>query len=272
MKILGVIASSVFKIFTDNFNRTTSGSLGTPSGGGAWAAIRGVWSANGTKATSATAPSSYPIATSDIYTNAPTILLDVDGNGVGASFWVSDSSNWWGVVPWQDTASTTNYTANCSAFTQQCVAYGYFGFCAFYEMYQVNSRYGTTSIRCTGNYSVNGFCATYGAGCTAYTQGSSVSYSAGSRYLRLLKSVSNTVTTVADQAISSAAASIKVVVNSGGTITASAYTGAGQVTQTGSNLVNTPSSPTKATKHGLLLAPGGVTQATTADNITLKMT
>lgn len=272
MKILGVIASSVFKIFTDNFNRTTSGSLGTPSGGGAWAAIRGVWSANGTKATSADSASSYPIATSDIYTTAPTILLDVDGNGVGASFWVSDSSNWWGVVPWQDTTSTTNYTANCTAYTTQCVAYGYFSFCAFYEAYQINSRYAKYGVRCTGSYSINGFCATFGAGCTAYTQGSSVSYSAGSRYLRLLKSVSNTVTTVADSAISSAAASIKVVVNSGGTITASAYTGAGQVTQTGSNLTNTPVSPTKATKHGILLAPGGVTQATTVDNITLKMT
>jgi len=271
MKILGVIASSVFKIFTDNFNRTTSGSLGTPSGGGAWAAIRGVWFANGTKATSSATATDYPIATSDIYTNAPTILLDVDGNGVGASFWVSDSSNWWGVVPWQDTASTTNYFSNCSAYTQTCTAFGYFSFCTDYGQFVTNNRYGGYSKRCI-IYNADTKCFVYGSNCSAYTQGSSVSYSAGSRYLRLLKSVSNTVTTVTDSAISAAAASIKVVVNSGGTITASAYTGAGQVTQTGSNLTNTPVSPTKSTKHGILLAPGGVTQATTVDNITLRMT
>ena len=271
MKILGVIASSVFKIFTDNFNRTTSGSLGTPSGGGAWSAIRGVWFANGSKATSSGTATDYPIATSDIYTTAPTILLDVDGNGVGASFWVSDSSNWWGVVPWQATASTTNYTANCNSYVQTCVTYTNSTNCIAYTSYTVNNRYGTYAAKCV-QFQTQAICNGYGSSCNSYTQGSSVSYSAGSRYLRLLKSVSNTVTTVADGAISSAAASIKVVVNSGGLITASAYTSAGQVTQTGSDLTNTPSSPTKATKHGILLAPGGVTQATTVDNITLKMT
>lgn len=272
MKILGVIASSVFKIFTDNFNRTTSGSLGTPSGGGAWAAIRGVWFANGTKATSSGTATDYPIATSDIYSTAPTILLDVDGNGVGASFWVSDSSNWWGVVPYQATASTTTYSSVCSAYTSFCSTYKSIqGGCTEYSIYQVNGRYQIYSLQCLSHSYTQG-CQTYSSSCSTYSQASSTSYSAGSRYLRLLKSVSNTVTTVADGAISAAAASIKVVVNSGGLITASAYTAAGQVTQTGSDLTNTPVSPTKATKHGLLLAPGGVTQATTVDNITLKMT
>lgn len=271
MKILGVIASSVFKIFTDNFNRTTSGSLGTPSGGGAWSAIRGVWFANGTKATSSGTATDYPIATSDIFSTAPTILLDVDGNGVGASFWVADSSNWWGVVPWQDTAATTNYFSNCATYTTTCTGYNYYTYCIAYYAKTINARYQIYQTACS-DYSEQIQCVSYGSACSAYSQGSSVSYSAGSRYLRLLKSVSNTVTTVTDSAIAAAAASIKVVVNSGGLITASAYTDAGQVTQTGSNLTNTPVSPTKATKHGILLAPGGATQATTVDNITLKMT
>jgi hypothetical protein len=140
-----------------------------------------------------------------------------------------------------------------------------------YAAKTVNARYQIYTPYCDW-YSEQQQCIVYTSNCSAYTQGSSVGYSAGSRYLRLLKSVSNTVTTVADSAIAAAAASIKVVVTSGGLITASAYTGAGQVTQTGSNLTNTPVSPTKATKHGILLAPGGVTQATTVDNITLKMT
>lgn len=271
MKILGVIASSVFKIFTDNFNRTTSGSLGTPSGGGAWTAIRGVWFANGTKATSSGTASDYPIATSDIFSTAPTVLLDVDGNGVGAAFWVSDSSNWWGVVPWQDTAATTNYFSNCATYTSTCTSYTYYSYCQGYFQKTVNVRYGFYTKACDW-WSEQTKCNTFGSACASYSQGSSISYSAGSRYLRLLKSVSNTVTTVADSAIAAAAASIKVVVTSGGLITASAYTSAGQVTQTGSDLTNTPASPTKATKHGILLAPGGVTQATTVDNLTLKMT
>lgn len=270
MKILGVIASSVFKIFTDNFNRTTAGSLGTPSGGGAWAAIKGIWSANGTKAVSATTPSSYAIATSDISSSNPTILLDVDGNGVGASFWVSDSSNWYGVFPWQDTTQSSNYTYGCSAYSSSCNGSYVPGTTCTGYGYRPDG-----GVRCTGttlDYSQH-VCAGYVSQCNTYTSVfSSYSYTAGSRYLRLIKSVANTVTTVADGAISSAAASIKVIVNSGGTITASAYTAAGQVTQTGSNLVNTPSSPTKATKHGILLAPGGASQATTVDNITLKIT
>ena len=143
--------------------------------------------------------------------------------------------------------------------------------CQGYFQKTVNVRYGFYTKACDW-WSEQTKCNSFGSACATYSQGSSISYSAGSRYLRLLKSVSNTVTTVADSAIAAAAASIKVVVTSGGLITASAYTGAGQTTQTGSNLTNTPSSPTKATKHGILLAPGGVTQATTVDNLTLKMT
>jgi hypothetical protein len=267
MKILGVIASSVFKIFTDNFNRTTAGSLGTPSGGGAWTALRGVWFANGTKATSSGTATDYPIASAEMYKNDPTILLDVDGNGVGASFWVSDSSNWWGVFPFQTTNETATYSSTCSGYGSTCSAYRPAFVCTGYG-YRPDGK-----TRCSQFYYDYGYalCQTYSQTCTAYSQTfTGYTYSAGSRYLRLIKSVANTVTTVADSAIASAAASIKVVINSGGTITSSAYTSAGQVSQTGSDFVNTPVSPTKGTKHGILLAPGGINTATTVDNLTIK--
>lgn len=278
MRILGITASSVFKTFIDNFNRTTSGNLGTPSGGGVWVATSGTWTANGTKGTSATAASSYPIATAELYTNAPTIDVDTDGSGAGVAFWVSDSSNWWGVVPWRATDTVTNYTQNtsygqtCNSYSQVCTSYTSSKVC---QEFIKHPRYGAPACAVWITQST---CATYGSNCNSYSQtvsysqGSFLSYAAGQRYLRLLKNVSGTVSTVTDQTVSAAVASIKVIVNSAGTITARAYSSAGQTNQTGTDLTNTPSSPTKATKHGILLAPGGSEQATAVDNLTMKAT
>lgn len=55
-------ASAAFSSFSDNFNRTTSGSLGTSSSGGLWSALKGVWYANGNAAKTDDAASTYPIA------------------------------------------------------------------------------------------------------------------------------------------------------------------------------------------------------------------
>lgn len=273
MKILGITASSVFKTFIDNFNRSTSGSLGTPSGGGVWIATSGTWSADGSKATSATAASSYPIASAELYTNAPTIDLDTDGAGAGIAFWVQDSSNWFGVVPWR--ATDTNYTqltsygSQCNGFQTVCNAFGSYSGCTGYGNYGQGKT-------CVDFYRYN-TCNAYGQVCTKYTQTTTYSqqtnYSAGTRYLRLLKNVAGTVSTVTDQAVNAAVASIKVIVNSSGTITAKAYSSAGQTNQTGSDLTNTPSSPTKTTKHGIMLAPSGSdTQQTKVDNLSMKGT
>lgn len=48
--------------FSDNFNRTTSGSLGTSSSGNLWTALKGVWFADGAAAKTTDAASTYPIA------------------------------------------------------------------------------------------------------------------------------------------------------------------------------------------------------------------
>jgi hypothetical protein len=102
--------------------------------------------------------------------------------------------------------------------------------------------------------------------CNAYF--SQTNNNPGTRYLRLIKSVANTVTTVVDQTVAATVASIKVIV-SNGTITGRAYSGTGQTTQTGSDLTNTPVSPTTGTKHGIILAPGGYTQGNTVDNLSI---
>lgn len=65
MPILGIIASSIqkaFSSFSDNFNRITSGALGTSSSGGLWQALRGTWFANSSSAQSDDLASTYPIS------------------------------------------------------------------------------------------------------------------------------------------------------------------------------------------------------------------
>ena len=66
MPILGIIAASIqkaFSSFSDTFNRTTTGSLGTSSSGGLWASLRGTWFANGSSAQSDDLANTYPIST-----------------------------------------------------------------------------------------------------------------------------------------------------------------------------------------------------------------
>lgn len=265
MPILGIIASSIIKIFTDNFNRTTSGSLGTSSSGGIWESIRGTWFANGSQAQTNDSAGNYPIAVYDMGTNAPTVDLDVStSNGTGVAFWVSDSSNWYGVYPFQDT--TITYSSFCSAYGSTCSAYTYTQVCVAYTLVYIRGR---ARAACTA-YSSSKSCSAYTTVCTAYGQSSSAN--PGQRYLRLTRSVGGSISTLVDQAVSAAVASIKVIVNAAGQITARAYSSPGQISQTGSDLVNTPSSPIKGTKHGLILGPGGYTTGNTSDNITISLT
>lgn len=53
---------SAFTNFSDNFNRTTTGELGTSSSGGVWKSLRGIFAANGNAARSTDLPSTYPAA------------------------------------------------------------------------------------------------------------------------------------------------------------------------------------------------------------------
>lgn len=120
MPILGILASSVLKAIIDNFNRTTSGSLGTATSGQVWNAIRGVWFANGSAAQSNNTATDYAIAAIPLGQNV-TVNVDTTG-GCGTSFWVTDSGSWWGAFPHYSSASATActgptafcYTAGCT--------------------------------------------------------------------------------------------------------------------------------------------------------------
>lgn len=98
------------KNFTDNFNRTTSGSLGTSSGGQVWTALRGTWSANGSQGTSSDNAANYPIASYDIGTPNTSSRLDTSP-GTGVAFWITDANSWWAAFPYYDSSTTTTCNA-----------------------------------------------------------------------------------------------------------------------------------------------------------------
>lgn len=118
----GIVSGSIVKKIIDQFTRTTSGLLGTATSGQIWSAIRGVWSANGSQATSSDTPSTYPIASISFGPNA---ILSADVSpGVGVAFWVSDANNWWAAYPFY-TSSTgsptcTGSVVTCSDTTNTC--------------------------------------------------------------------------------------------------------------------------------------------------------
>jgi len=91
---------TAFATFSDNFNRTTSGSLGTSSSGGVWNAETGVWNANGYSATTATSPSTYPLADINMTSSSNTSSISV-----GSTFVFSASGSISTV-----TATTNGYT------------------------------------------------------------------------------------------------------------------------------------------------------------------
>ena len=104
---------SFLAAFFDLFDRANSASaIGGTSA--AWTATSGTWGVLSNKAYAITAASSYPVATFDALSQKATVKATLDttgGAGSGVAFWVTDASNWWGVI-----AEKTAYTAapyNC---------------------------------------------------------------------------------------------------------------------------------------------------------------
>jgi hypothetical protein len=94
--IPGIVDSAVSaaRAFTDEFSGT--GSLAQR-----WTSTRGSWSVVEGKSSTATAASSYPLASFNSNTPAVNVRVDygaADTHGWGVAFWVKDTANWWAVV------------------------------------------------------------------------------------------------------------------------------------------------------------------------------
>ena len=141
VKVGGVWKKWFLAIFLDSFQRTTSAtSLGSPNGINTWNNIRGAWGIIDNKATANSAASTYPIATIDFGATDVTILQDNVTNGVGATFWVTDSNNWW--------ATATNATESYD--TQYVPASTNYGTCYAAG----NTNYGTCFVAGNTNYGI----------------------------------------------------------------------------------------------------------------------
>lgn len=100
---------------TDNFNRSTSGNLGSTSNKATvWTNVQGTWSANGSQATSGDSVGTNAIATvTAATTNISNLQVDtLNTGGVGPAFWVSGAGSWWSSTTYYSTTSGSN--TSCS--------------------------------------------------------------------------------------------------------------------------------------------------------------
>ena len=115
---------------TDNFNRTTSGGLGTSSSGyiySSYSNSTASWSTNGIRAVNSTAVSSGAVASSHplqtIETGGPNKNYSVDlpdgKGGQGIAFWTTSANSWYAVTSYYDYDSTTTTQVSCTG-TETC--------------------------------------------------------------------------------------------------------------------------------------------------------
>jgi len=301
VKVAGVWVKWFSALIYDNFNRTTSGSLGTTTSGTPWEAIKGTWYADGSSAKSDDAATNYSIAAIPLEANAVTSASVSPGTGV--AFWVTDANSWWAA---QSYVSTTTETCNCGTCYQTCSCDSC-GSCR--DCATVNTTCAVYAT-CSGTYGSgavpgnllsppqsNTSCYTYSSGaylgprsCQRYNTAQECGpyYACAGTYacnpyacncqtctvnaynLRMLKSVSGTVSTVgSDVALTSAAVSIAVS-TAGSSIVATAYSDAAMTNSLGSMTV-AASSPVTAPKSGIIKAPSFSSQGSTVDDFRLTI-
>ena len=114
----------------DNFNRTTSGGLGTSSSGyiySSYSNLTSSWSTNGSYAINASAvgvsdsATSHPLQTIEVGNPNKNYSVDLpDGKGgKGVSFWVTSANSWYAVASYYDYDTTTTTVPQCTG-TQTC--------------------------------------------------------------------------------------------------------------------------------------------------------
>ena len=118
------VLSSVRKFFSDNFQRAdTEDGLGFTAAGSRWDIKRGIWRILGGAAYSPPESENFPIATVNMPYQDVEISFTGFQNGAGASLWVTDGGNWWGLGLEQEEVD-----CNCSTATD-CNRWNQAGLC-----------------------------------------------------------------------------------------------------------------------------------------------
>ena len=268
----------LISIITDAWARTTSGGLGTSPIGNVWTNLSGVWTANSNAlATTATAASSYPLATTPFKVQS-TMQAKTVSQGAGIAFWVTSAGNWWAAVETTTSGSVLSgyycssaacSSSSCNGYTSSCS--GYVCSCTGYV---AASKY--SSGGCAGYASS---CGGYTSSCTGYTctgyscTGYSASYSTVYYWaVNFLQSVSSVVSTIAANLLQqSSASSVTNLINSLQVVTSpgtsnnvviTAFSDATNTTSLGSVTVS-GTSPSGAVSAGIILSPTTFNQGST---------
>ncbi len=278
---------------TDNFNRSTSGNLGSTSNKATvWTNVQGTWSANGSQATSGDSTGTNAIATvTAATTNISNLQVDtLNTGGVGLAFWVSGAGSWYAITTWHSTSSGT--TTSCTGGDPGVQSGGYPASCCSghytqnrydVELYCNNGEYYVLSrLSCSISATViNNFCSGSGGGAgscsgpsTFYgcsTTNVTSSFTNYNSNFRLVNNAGVQVNTQYNTNSSSYSSAGSLAVSTvGDVITYSVYSGANK-----SGLLHsgtyTATGATKGRGVGVYKGDGGSNQGSSVDNFSVTV-
>lgn len=107
VKVEGVWKKFFVSEFKDFFERTLASGLGTSPTGQVWTVARGTWNIETGKAKINTSKSTYPIALIDVGLTDFELQANEMVPGVGVVIRGESSTNWWGLVGWNNQVAYT---------------------------------------------------------------------------------------------------------------------------------------------------------------------
>ena len=281
---------------TDNFNRSTSGNLGSTSNKATvWTNVQGTWSANGSQATSGDSVGTNAIATvTAATTNISNLQVDtLNTGGVGPAFWVTSAGSWWASTTWHSTSSGTTTActggnpgyqeSSCPSLCNQCSGCDLTITRYYVELYCSGDYQGeVTRTSCSiPSTTLNSYCGgpggSYGGcrgpftfyGCTTSAQ--TTSFTNYNSNFRLVNNTGVLVNTQYNTNGSSYSSAGSIAVSTAGDIiTYSVYSGANK-----SGLLHsgtyTASGATKGRGVGVYKGDGGSNQGSSVDNFSVTV-
>ena len=281
-----VTTATYYLTDTDNFNRTTSGNMGSTSTNSmTWSNIRGTWYTDGTSGKSDSTASDNNIAT--IYLKAKNITnLQVDTlntGGVGPAFWVTDASNYWAATVKHSTTSGSNttctggcsqtggYCATCCSGNNTSTYYScVYSCCQGYNLYYGdpnNTNYYAFYCQVSGRGACGGGCNSG----TSYncTSNQTIPYTNYISNFKLIKNGSAVVDTQynTNQSAYQSPGSIGIS-TSGNQINYAVYSAANKGGTTYHSSNYTDNSAVKTNYFGVFKGDGGTNQGSSVDNFT----
>lgn len=250
---------SVKSSILDTFIRSnTTGGPGVATDGTVWSATRGTMVVYSNALTTNDSVSTYPMITAEMPQEDVSVEVTATNTGQLAALWVTDSNNWWGVQTFSQAEScncyTYYYSCNCYTYSYDCncgsrtICGSYAGsYCLYYvTRYVCDTCSGQSCSSCPG-YACS----------TCYPN-----------YMRVLQSVSGSISAVYTWTLASLAAAFRVK-TAGNAITMQAYSNSNLTGQIGSDTTYNATSPARTKRFGLSIGPSSYNQGTTISKISI---